>query len=514
VTDPGSSTLRPEHPIARSLSQLVSEFGLETTAEFSPDQVTGISLTSKGVFPGDLYVGLPGRNVHGAQYAEEAASRGAVAILTDEQGAEIAAGSGLPAIVTAEPRAALGDVSAWIYRTKEDPPMLYGVTGTNGKTSVTYLLAALLGQLGILAGFSTTAERGIGDLRIVSALTTPEATEVHALLARMREAEVRSVIIEVSAQALTRHRVDGIVFDIVGFTNLTHDHLDDYGDMESYFDAKRELFQPDRARRGAVLVDGEWGTRLAEESRIPVTTIATRPGIEADWRVTIDEETVDHTAFTIEGPDRRSLSTSVPILGRFMAENAALAVVMLVEAGFDLDAIAQVLERDGGIDAYIPGRAERVSGDRGPRVYIDYGHSPDAFTTTLESLRRVSEGRIIMVFGADGDRDPSKRVEMASIAARLADVVVITDYNPRFEDPASIRAVLLEAARAESPELELYEVADPGSAFRQALSVAGENDVILHAGPGHENYHEVAGEHIAYSARDDARLALHEHGWL
>jgi UDP-N-acetylmuramoyl-L-alanyl-D-glutamate--2,6-diaminopimelate ligase len=514
VTDPGSATLRPEHPIARSLSQLVEEFGLETTGEFSQDQVTGISLTSKDVFPGDLYVGLPGRNVHGARFAADAAASGAVAILTDESGAEIAAESGLPAIVTSDPRAALGDVSAWIYRTREDPPTLYGVTGTNGKTSVTYLLAALLGQLGILAGFSTTAERGIGELRIVSSLTTPEATEVHALLARMREAEVRSVIIEVSAQALTRHRVDGIVFDVVGFTNLTHDHLDDYGVMETYFEAKRELFEPDRARRGAVLVDGPWGARLAEESRIPVTTIATKPGIEADWTVTVDSETLDYTAFTIEGPDHRSLSTSVPVLGRHMAENAALAIVMLVEAGFDLSAIDHVLARDGGFDVYIPGRAERVSGDSGPRVYIDYGHSPDAFTTTLESLRRVTEGRVIMVFGADGDRDPSKRTEMASIAARLADAVVITDYNPRFEDPASIRAVLLEAARAQTPDLELYEVADPRAAFRKALSIAGENDAILHAGPGHEDYQDVAGEHIPYSARDEARLALQEQGWL
>jgi UDP-N-acetylmuramoyl-L-alanyl-D-glutamate--2,6-diaminopimelate ligase len=514
VPDRVSQGLRPEHPIARSLSQLVAEFDLEHRGDLVPDAVSGISLTSKDVFPGDLYVGLPGRNAHGASFAAQARDSGAVAILTDGPGAELAADSGLPIIITPEPREALGAVSAWIYRTLDDPPTLFGVTGTNGKTSVTYILDAILGQLGIVAGFSTTAERGIGELRIPSTLTTPEATEIHALLARMREAEVRSVILEVSAQALTRHRIDGIVFDIVGFTNLTHDHLDDYGSMDGYFEAKRQLFEPDRARRGVVLVDGEWGARLADESRIPVTTVSTRADVPADWRVTILEETVDFTRFTIEGPDHRSLTTSIPILGRFMAENAALAIVMLVESGYDLEAIAHVLDRDGGIGAFVPGRAERVSAQSGPRVYIDYGHSPDAFSSTLESLRRVTAGRVIMVFGADGDRDTTKRFDMASIAARLADVVVITDYNPRFEDPASIRAVLLDAARSASDVVELYEVADPRLAFRKALSLAGEGDVILHAGPGHEDYQEIAGEKIPYSARDEARLALQEYGWL
>ncbi|CAD5997501.1 UDP-N-acetylmuramyl-tripeptide synthetase [Agreia sp. COWG] len=514
MSDRVSQGMRPEHPIARSLSQLAAEFALEHRGEFVPDSVSGISLTSKDVYPGDLYVGLPGRNVHGAAFSRQAAESGAVAVLTDAEGADLAADSGLPVIVTAEPRQALGAVSAWIYRTLENPPTLFGVTGTNGKTSVTYILDAILRQLGIVAGFSTTAERGIGAERIPSTLTTPEATEMHALLARMREAEVRSVIIEVSAQALTRHRIDGIVFDVVGFTNLSHDHLDDYGRMEDYFDAKRVLFEPDRARRGVVLVDGEWGARLADESRIPVTTVSTRSDVAADWSVTILEETVDFTRFRIEGPDHRALVTSIPILGRFMAENAALAIVMLVESGYDLEAIAHALDRDGGIDAFVPGRAERVSGDEGPRVYIDYGHSPDAFSSALESLRRVTDGRVIMVFGADGDRDTTKRAEMASIAARLADVVVITDYNPRFEDPSSIRTVLLDAARLARPDVELYEVADPRLAFRQALSVARQGDVILHAGPGHEDYQEVAGEKIPYSARDEARLALQEHGWL
>ncbi|MDF2442880.1 MAG: UDP-N-acetylmuramoyl-L-alanyl-D-glutamate--2,6-diaminopimelate ligase [Subtercola sp.] len=508
-----SSGLRPECPEARPVSELARQFGLEVHGDIDGLLVTGITLSSKTVQPGDLYVGLAGVHAHGAQFVADARERGAVAIVTDARGFALAAQSGLPVLVTGDPRAALGALSAWVYQTADYEPLLFGVTGTNGKTSVAYIIEAILRQLGVLAGLSTTAERRIGDWAVTSALTTPEATEVHGLLARMREADAEAVIIETSAQALTRHRVDGIVYDVVGFTNLTHDHLDDYGTMSKYFEAKVPLFTAERAKRGVVINDSEWGTRLARAATIPVTLLSTYPGKAADWYAAILRETIDETRFILNGPDNLSITTSIPVLGRHMAENAALALVMLVEAGYPLADIAAALGRDGGIDVYIPGRAERIA-NSGPAVFIDYGHSPDAFTSTLDSLRRVTDGRIIMLFGADGDRDPSKRVEMGQIAARLADAVVVTDFHPRSEDPAAIRKVLVDAARAAVPSRELYEVADPHDAFRKALSIAGPGDAILYAGPGHEDYHEVAGVHIPYSARDDARLALHESGWL
>ncbi|WP_374010261.1 Mur ligase family protein [Leifsonia sp. LS-T14] len=514
MTGPAPSSLRPEHPVARPLAQLVAEFGLDSRGDLDGVEATGAALASSAVEPGDLYVGVPGRNSHGASYSAAAAEAGAVAVLTDEDGAALAAESGLPVIVTPDPRAALGAVSAWIYRTDENTATLFGVTGTNGKTSVVYLLNAILGQLGVVAGLSSTAERRIGDTVITSKLTTPEASELHALLARMREEGVRAAAIEVSAQALSRHRVDGIVFDVVGFTNLSHDHLDDYAAMDDYFAAKLELFQPDRARRGVVTVDSDWGRQLVEQSRIPVATLTSSPGSDAEWMLTVLEESLERTSFALEGPDGRRIETSIPLLGAYNAANAALAIVMLVESGYDLDAIGAALERDGGIDAYIPGRAERLSGDRGPVVIIDYGHSPDAFLSTLSALRKVTDGRIVMVFGADGDRDTTKRTDMGAIAARGSDAVVITDFHPRWEDPATIRAALLEGARAAVPDLDLYEVPDPRAAFRTALSLAGEGDVVLYAGPGHEDYQEVAGQRLPYSARDDVRLALREAGWL
>nr|WP_218868978.1 UDP-N-acetylmuramoyl-L-alanyl-D-glutamate--2,6-diaminopimelate ligase [Leifsonia psychrotolerans] len=496
------------------MSGLVEEFNLDLRDDIDGLEVTGVSLSSRTVQPGDLYVGVPGRNSHGATFAAGAAEAGAVAILTDPAGAELAAHAGLPIVVTPDARAALGAVSAWIYRTDENPATLFAVTGTNGKTSVVYLLSAILNQLGIVSGLTSTAERRIGDIAVTSNLTTPEASELHALLARMREAEVRAVGIEVSAQALSRHRVDGLVFDVAGFTNLSHDHLDDYDAMEDYFQAKLELFSPDRSRRGVVTVDSDWGRRIVDECRIPVTTLTTRDDVDADWRMRVVAESALFTEFVLEGPDGRRLTARVPLLGWYMAANAVLAIVMLVESGFDLGAIEHALGRDGGIDAYIPGRAERVSGDRGPLVYIDYGHSPDAFLNTLEAIRKFTPGRVIMVFGADGDRDTTKRAEMGAIAARGADVVVITDFHPRFEDPAAIRATLIAGAREAVPDREVHEVADPRTAFRTALALAQEGDSILYAGPGHEDYHEVAGVKIPYSARDDARAALREAGWL
>ncbi|CAN5424308.1 hypothetical protein BH10ACT4_BH10ACT4_03180 [soil metagenome] len=224
--------LRPEHPLARPLAGLVSEFGLESVGPLDGVEITGVTLRSTEVQDGDLYVGIQGLNSHGAQYAVQAAESGAVAVLTDAAGAELAADSGLPIVIVESPRLALGDVSAWVYRTNEHPPLMLGITGTNGKTSTAYILEAILKQLGLVTGLSSTAERHIGDVSVVSRLTTPEASEMHALLARMRESEVRAVAVEVSAQALTKNRIDGLMFDVVAFTNLSHDHLDDYADME------------------------------------------------------------------------------------------------------------------------------------------------------------------------------------------------------------------------------------------------------------------------------------------
>jgi UDP-N-acetylmuramoyl-L-alanyl-D-glutamate--2,6-diaminopimelate ligase len=505
--------LRPEHPSARSLAGLVEEFGLESVGSLDGVEISGVTLSTEDLHPGDLYVGIKGAHSHGARYAVQARDGGAVALLTDPEGAELAKDAGLPIILVSSPREALGDISAWVYRSADHPPLLFGTTGTNGKTSTSYLLEGILKQLGLVTGLSSTSERHIGDLTVVSRLTTPEASEMHALLARMRENNVRAVAVEVSAQALTRNRVDGIMFDVVSFTNLSHDHLDDYVDMEEYFQAKLALFDPDRAKRGVVSLDTSWGQRVVEESRIPVTTISATPGVPAEWTVDIVEEQAAYTEFKLTGPENRSLTTRVPVIGWHMAANAALAIVMLVEAGFELEAIGHALDVDGGIVAYLPGRTERISGDRGPSVYVDFGHSADAFLNTLAAVRKFTAGRTIMVFGADGDRDASKRLEMGRVAADGSDILVITDHHPRFEDPAAIRATLLEGAALAEHQPQILEVSPPELAIREAVALAREGDSILWAGPGHQDYRDIRGVRTPYSARDEARAALIEAGW-
>ncbi|MFE1665944.1 Mur ligase family protein [Microbacterium sp. P02] len=513
--------LRPENPPERSLTELASRFAREVRGETDGIIVTGITLATADLRPGEAFVAIRGVNRHGAEFASAAAAKGAVAIVTDAGGADIAAESGLPVLVVDDPRGALGDLSAWVYGTGQDDvlPLLFGTTGTNGKTSVSHLLEGILGQLGVISGLSSTAERHIAGDVIVSRLTTPEASEMHALLALMRERGVEAVAVEVSAQALSRRRVDGIVFDVAGFTNLTHDHLDDYADMREYFEAKLPLFRADRARRAVISLDSAPSAEVVARCEVPFVTVGT-PAIaadpdaaaSADWTVEILDERQDGTEFTLSGPDARSLRTVVPVIGRHMAANAGLAIVMLLEGGYGWDALTAAL--DGGrIDAYLPGRTQLVSGERGPAVFVDFGHSPDAFEKTLAAVRRVTPGKVVMLFGADGDRDATKRHDMGRTGVEGSDILVITDHHPRHEDPDSIRATLIEGARIARPDAEILEFSPPERAIVEAVALVGEGDAILWAGPGHQDYRDIRGVRTPYSARELARRALRAAGW-
>ncbi|WP_430593061.1 UDP-N-acetylmuramoyl-L-alanyl-D-glutamate--2,6-diaminopimelate ligase [Humidisolicoccus flavus] len=501
--------LRPEHPTPRPLSALANEFGIEDF-DAGDAEVTGITNNSRDVRPGDIFAALPGAATHGAAFSAGAVDAGAVAIVTDSAGALLQGELEVPVLVVENVREALGEISAWVYRTLENPPRMFGITGTNGKTSTSFILEGLLKNLGFVTGLSTTAERHVGDLVMTSKLTTPEASELHALLARMSEEGVRAAVLEVSAQAIERHRIAGIRFDVVAFTNLSHDHLDDYGSMEAYFEVKRELFSPDRAERGVVCVDTEWGARVAEDTRIPVTTVSSN-GAEADWQVSITAETVAGTKFSLTGPESRSIDVDLPFIGRHMASNAAVAILMLVESGFDLDAIIESIAH--GVRPELPGRMERVDSGNGPVVFVDYGHSPDAFIQTLQALRSVTPGKLIMMFGADGDRDALKRADMGRIAAELADVVIVTDFNPRTEDAASIRAQVLAGARAVRDDESIEEVFPEESAIRRAIEHAEQGDTIIWAGPGDADYRDVRGVREPFVAVTETKRALEEAGW-
>lgn len=509
--------LRPARVTPRSVAEFAARFGLEVHGDLHGIEASGITLATADLRAGEIFVGIAGVNRHGAEFADQAAAAGAVAIVTDAAGRAYAEASGIPVLVVDDPRSRLGEMSAWIYATESNLPLLLGTTGTNGKTSTSHLLDGILRQLGVVTGLSSTTERHIAGEVIVSRLTTPEASELHALLALMRERGVEAVSVEVSAQALSRNRVDGIVFDVAGFTNLTHDHLDDYADMTAYLEAKLPLFTPERARRGVVCLDSAAGAEVVARAGIPITTIITPeiaedPHQHPDWIVTILEERPDGTVFRLTDRHGHTLETTVPVIGRHMAANAGLAIVMAIDAGFAWDRIVDAL--DGGrIEAYLPGRTQRVSGDEGPAVYVDFGHSPDAFEKTLAAVRRVTPGRVLMLFGADGDRDKTKRLDMGRTAVEGSDVLVITDHHPRHEDPDAIRATLLEGARAARPDAEIYDFSPPERAIHEAVKLVGEGDAILWAGPGHQDYRDIRGRRAPYSARELARRELQKAGW-
>lgn len=482
----------------------------------SPDNgsvvVSGVCLDSRTVRRGDVYAALHGALTHGARFAAQALDAGAVAVLTDPHGADLArsAGIGAPVFVLPDPRSVLGDLSALVYGTDRDHPTLVAITGTNGKTTTAHLVHSALTALGHPAGLIGTVETRVGADHLPSVRTTPEAPEVHALLAVMVERDVDVCVMEVSSHALCLHRVDGIRYDLALFTNLSRDHLDFHGTMEHYFEAKAALFTPLRARQGLVCIDDEWGVRLAGRATIPVQTLTTHPGGHADWVATVDAG--DRSRFALRGPGvTLHLASALP--GDFNVANTALAAAALVLLGQQPQAVEDAILTD----PRVPGRMELVvvgdPDDSDPRVVVDYAHTPDAIGMALRALRPTTSGTLVVVTGAGGDRDRDKRTDMGRAAAQWADVVIVTDDNPRSEDPAVIRAALLAGAAAAAAErpgsVEVHEIADRQAAIRAAVRMAGgPSGTVAVVGKGHESGQEIAGTVLPFDDRICAREAL------
>ncbi|RLP74809.1 UDP-N-acetylmuramoyl-L-alanyl-D-glutamate--2,6-diaminopimelate ligase [Mycetocola tolaasinivorans] len=518
--------MRPQQRLTLPLADILSEIVPLLPGEPGLDALDpalsarGVSMSAAEVEPGDLFLGVPGARFHGAAFAEQARANGAVAILTDAAGAALIRENGvdLPLLVsTVSPREFAGKLASRVYGTADLHALTLGITGTNGKTSTAHFLDAIMRQLGLITGLSSTAERRIGDQAVISHLTTPEAPEVHALLGTMIEAGVDAAIIEVSAHALTRHRIDGVSFDVVGFTNLSHDHLDDYGTMDNYLAAKQELFTPEYARRAVVCLDTPAGLTVRDQATVPVTTIGTTgvltPGIVADWMVTIENENPRFTEFRVDHPALGALRTRIPLIGAHMASNAGLAIAMLAEAGLSLATIGSALAADGQIDAHLPGRLVRVSGESGPTVFVDSGHTPDAIEKSLHAVRQVTAGKVIMISGADGERDPSKREDMGAAAAAGSDLLIITDHHSRRENPGEIRAALIAGARTRTTADHILEVATPEKAIRAAIERAGATDTILWCGLASQDYRDVDGVERPFDVAEESRRALREHGY-
>ncbi|WP_354438352.1 UDP-N-acetylmuramoyl-L-alanyl-D-glutamate--2,6-diaminopimelate ligase [Marmoricola sp. OAE513] len=468
--------------------------------------VTGLSLSSRRVTPGDLYAALPGSAAHGADYAADAVDAGAVAVLTDPAGADRLTGATVPVLVVDDPRALLGRLADEIYGHPAGSLTLMAVTGTQGKTTTTRLLEAGLEQAGLRAAVIGTVGTRIAGAEVKTALTTPEAPDLHALFAVMVEQDVRGCAMEVSSHALVMGRVDGVVFDVAAFVNLGRDHLDFHADLEDYFAAKASLFTPERARLGLTNVDDEFGRRLLEVAGIEMRTFSTE-GNPADWRAVDVQLRPEGSTFTVITPTGEQVPAGVPLTGAFNVSNALCAVALAAEAGFDVAAVAAGIASSGGV----PGRLERIDAGQDFLAVVDYAHKPDALEAAVAALRPLTTGRLILVVGAGGDRDAGKRPLMGEIGARSADVLVVTDDNPRSEDPAAIRAAVLAGVPADA-HAEVVEIGDRGSAIAHAVGLAGPGDTVLVAGKGHETGQEVGGPGDVvvhpFDDRDQVRAAL------
>jgi UDP-N-acetylmuramoyl-L-alanyl-D-glutamate--2,6-diaminopimelate ligase len=452
--------------------------------------VSGITAATDLVRPGDLFAGVPGRSAHGASYLGAAAARGAVALLTDPAGRAFAEALGIPVLVVADVRAVLGAVSAEIYHNPSRAMSMLGVTGTSGKTTTTFLMRAGLQAAGRVPGLIGTVATMVGDVEIKTGFTTPEAPEVQALLAVMREGGVTDVAMEVSSHALAMGRVDGIEFDVAAFTNLSEDHLDFHAGMEDYFAAKCVLFDRERSRSAVVVVDDAWGNRLTEVVDGPLATVTTIGERRATWEaVDIEDQPDGSTSFRVLGPGVE-LDTGCAVPGRYNVANALLALAILHADGVDPNVAAPAIAQ-----ASVPGRMERIDAGQPYLAVVDYSHKPAAVDGALHALRPLTTGRLIIVLGCGGDRDRGKRPHMGEIAARGADLLVVTDDNPRSEDPAAIRRAMLDGALAvaASQRGEVIEVGERAEAIAAAVAAARAGDTVLIAGKGHETGQEIAG---------------------
>lgn len=513
--------MRPRSARARNAAEAVRAVArrLGLAAEHSGGQaeVTGVTLDSRDVRSGDVYVAVPGARRHGAEFTAQALAAGASALVTDAAGeaavrdAVEAAGSEAAVFTVEDPvRAWVGPLAAEVYGTAERSFPLFAVTGTNGKTTTTYMLNSIQRALGRSTGLIGTIEIIAGGEPIPSVLTTPESPNVHGILARMGENGVTGAAMEVSSHAIDYRRVDGIRFDVAGFTNLTQDHLDLHGTMEAYFASKADLFTERRTRRAVVLADDDWGRRMAEHARahgVETLTLSLAGAADADIRVGGMEREGLGFRFTVTFRGEE-LEASLPLPGDFNVANAALAIGMVLASGVPAGQLRGPLADGSALRVTVPGRMQVIGTE--PAAIVDFAHNPDALVRALTS---VAGRRTVLVVGATGDRDATKRETMGRIAAELADVVIVTDDDPHGEDPARIRAAVLAGARAADSEAEVLEVFPRDEAIRRAVALAGREDTVLIAGRGHETVQEVAGVDIPLDDRVELASALAAHGY-
>jgi UDP-N-acetylmuramoyl-L-alanyl-D-glutamate--2,6-diaminopimelate ligase len=468
----------------------------------SDTPVTAISYDSRRVTPGSIFVALRGLKADGTTFVPQALSRGAAVIVADVAPPADHAG---PWLLVTDARLALALLADAFYEHPSRRMRVVGVTGTNGKTTTAYLLASMLDAAGLEAGLLGTVTYRLGGEEREASRTTPEAPDVQQLLDEMIRQGCRSAVMEVSSHALALKRVDGMRFAAGIFTNLTRDHLDFHEDMETYFLAKRRLFEmlPDQAP-GVINLDDPRGASLVDVCRRPVTFAMTKT---ADVMPGPLEITLDGLSFDIRTP-RGVVPVHSRLVGRPNVSNILAAAATAVALDLPLDAVAEGVRALPGV----PGRFEVVSspGDE-VTVVVDYAHTDDALRNLLETARPLAPRRLVTVFGCGGDRDKTKRPLMGMVAARLSDVVVITSDNPRSEDPQRIIDEIkrgIPAGSAGGRAADIQSVVDRREAIARAVEIAEAGDLVLVAGKGHEKYQQIGDRVLPFDDGEVARTAL------
>lgn len=474
--------VRPFNQFSYSLEKAVELLGADAL-NFTDASFTGLTHVDKEVNPGDLFLAFPGARTHGADFIAQAKERGAIAVLTDQAGS--LKSEGLPTLIVKDPREAGAVLASTFYRSPIRDMQSIGITGTNGKTTVTTLLFQLFSGVGRESGLIGTVESRIGSESIKSSRTTPEAADLQALAATMRERHMRHLVMEVSSHSLELKRMIGSHFSMVGFTNLTQDHLDYHKDMESYFKAKSKLFTHEYAELGFINIDDPYGARLFAIGAIPMISLS-RLNREATWHYTSTIATSAGIEFSMRGKDGILIESRTPMHGGFNLDNLLLAVAIAYECGVDPLEIANLIPSLKGA----PGRLEAVILGQNFKALVDYAHSPDAVVNVLAAVREFTEGRIIGVLGCGGDRDSSKRPLMGKALSDGCDISIFTSDNPRSENPSTILNQMVEGINIEAPS---SIIEDRAEAINYAVSIANVGDTVIVLGKGHESGQEVNG---------------------
>jgi len=481
--------------------------------------IRGVRYDSRRVSPGDLFVALRGANSDGHDFLDRAVAAGAAALIVEEIPSDALRGE-LPTAVVPDTRRALAPISARFFGHPASEMNLVGVTGTNGKTSTTYLVESILSNAGQRVGLVGTVEIRYAGTREVAVNTTPESLDLQRTLRAMRTEQVDAAVMEVSSHGLELGRVEGCAFKVAAFTNLSQDHLDFHGSMDAYLASKARLFR-DHLAPGAVAVlnvddpAGEKMLGIARDAGAEILRVGRGPDAAADLRLIDASTSLEGTRATLEDADGR-FDVALPLLGDFNLENLLVAVGIGRALGLEIDTIA------AGVAAcpQVPGRMERVEGlgHDEPTVLVDYAHTPDAVEKLLHAVRPLGEGRLVAVFGCGGDRDRAKRPLMAEAVAAHADLAIATSDNPRTEDPVAILADLEEGLRTlERVEPEVLYAGDRGrysvlvdrrEAISRAIGDAGATDTVVIAGKGHEDYQILGREKFPFDDRVEARRAL------